>query len=135
DRISAERLGYLRRLVTGADKGLRVHRRDVRNVAALGIGDDEQSGGLGRRDDLCQHGPAAWAEPLEARQLRLHGDAGLAGLANQAPTPLPDSRGWTRLRVQPETALAAPLRNRSGEPIRESLVQCRLTWVRSASGG
>jgi hypothetical protein len=95
----------------------------VRHVPALRVGDDEQPGGLCRLDGLRERGPPGSAEALEARELRLDRDAVLAGLGDQAPAALGNGRGCTRIRVQPEADLATPLRDGSGEPIRESVPQ------------
>ena len=66
-----------------ADQGLPVGSGGDRHVAPLGIGDDKQAGLGGDRPDLGKSRPAGRAEPLEAGELRLDGDAGRAGALDQ----------------------------------------------------
>lgn len=123
DGVRPERLRIARRLVRSANQALRVDRGDVRHVAPLGVGDDEEPRLLRRGDGLGERLPAAGPESLEAGELGLDRDAELPGLVDQAPAALGDVVGWTRIRVQPETDLASPLRDRSGEPIRKGFAQ------------
>jgi hypothetical protein len=81
------------------DERLRVRGRRDRDVAALAVGDDEQARGPGALDDLAQGRPAGRAEPLEARELRLDGDARRTGRLDQRRAVRRHRRGRSLRRV------------------------------------
>jgi len=62
-----------------AGQGLAVGGGGDVDVAALGVGQDEQTLGLRLLDDEFEDAPAVGAEALEAGELRLDRDAGGAG--------------------------------------------------------
>ena len=83
-----------------ADERLRVGGRGDVDVAALGVGDDEQPGRARVVDGRLQRGPAVRAEALEARELRLDGHAGRAGGVDERGAVLADGgRGALRGRA------------------------------------
>jgi hypothetical protein len=89
------------------------------NVAALGVGDDQQPGLAGGADDPLERRPSGRAEPLEAGELRLRRDAGGGGERDQ-PLAFGDDRLARRLpRVEPEAELASPPLDGGGEPVGE----------------
>jgi hypothetical protein len=89
---------------------------------------------MGRRDDALEGRPSRRSQPLEARELRLHRNAGRAGRRDQADAVGRDrvrgSRPWiggfARLGLEPrwigveaEADLATPLLDEGGEPVGE----------------
>jgi hypothetical protein len=118
-----------------SDQRLGVGLRGDRDVAALAVGDAEQTGLGGGGADRFQRRPAGSAEALEGRQLRLDRDAGGAGALDQRPAvggnggggelgrvgasiglrPAPGKLG--RVGVEAEADLALALVDERGEPI------------------
>jgi hypothetical protein len=119
-----------------ADQRLGVGGGGDRDVAALAVGDDQQTGFAGGGADLFQGAPTGGAKPLEAGQLRLDRDAGGAGPVDQRAAvigdragrqlcgrrlriarlrPLPGQLG--RVGVEAETDLAAALLYERRQPI------------------
>ena len=66
-----------------ADQRLGVGGGGDRDVAALAVGEHEQAGGASVLAGRLEREPAGGAEALEARELRLDGDAGGAGGVDQ----------------------------------------------------
>jgi hypothetical protein len=118
------------------DEGLPVGGGGDRDVAALAVGDDQEAGILRRFASRFQRLPSGCAEPLEAGQLGLDGDAGGARLLDQDPAVLGDRGGGElsgrrlgvprlrprsgqlgRIGVEAEADLAAALFDERREPI------------------
>ena len=121
-----------------ADQGLGVGGGGDRDVAALTVGDDQQSGFAGDRADVGQRRPSRCAEALEAGELGLDRDAGGAGSFDQGAAvgddrgggqlggqragtgghrPLPGQLG--RIGVEAEADLTATLVDERRQPIGE----------------
>ena len=58
------------------DQGLAVGSGGHRHVSPLAVGDHQEPGALRRAADLVERPPAMLTQPLEARELRFHRDAG-----------------------------------------------------------
>ena len=119
-----------------AEQRLRVGGGADRDVAALAVGDHQQPGARAAAETCCERRPAGRAEALEAGELRLDRDAGVAGGADQRDAvlgdrrgrglgrlsgPSPDRRGSSPagIRVEAEADLTAALLDERGEPVGE----------------
>jgi hypothetical protein len=130
------------RRVRAAEERLRVGLGGDADVAALGVGDDEQAGGARSAGHALERGPAGRAEALEAGDLRLDRDAGgrrrgdqrravrdddlgralggaaVAGVGGQGLRPHPRGVG-----IEPEDDLRLALADACCEPGGEALVR------------
>ena len=93
DRVRPEagRVAGLRR--RPAQQGLPVGRRGDGHVPALAVGEHQQAAGSGVPAGGLEREPAREAETLEARELRLDGDAGRAGGVHHGDAVREDGRG------------------------------------------
>ena len=94
--VGAEPVDRAERPVGLADERLRVGARRLRHVAALAVGDDEQLVLVRAVDDLHERVPARRAEALEARELRLDGDARRRRGGDREPAVVRDGLGRQR---------------------------------------
>jgi hypothetical protein len=139
--VGAEAVDGAVRALGSAHQCLGVGGRGHWNVAALAVGHDEQAGLLRRGGDRLEGAPAHGAEPLEAGQLRLDGNAGrpggvdgtdavlgdrsgreesdlalVGGLAVRADRAGPELGG---VGIEPEADLAAALLDEPRQPVGE----------------
>ena len=118
-----------------AEQRLRVGGGADRHVASLAVGDHQQARLARCLGCALQRRPAGGAEPFEARQLQLGGDAGRARLLDQAaaaggdrfrralgdPALRPRRPGVERrrVRIESQAELALPLLDQRGETVGE----------------
>ncbi len=100
----------------------------MRDVAALGVGHDQQAGVMRRGHHLLERSPAGRAEALEACELRLHSDARRSGGADQLAALIGDRRCVRAGGIEPEADLAAALGDERREPVGERCGQPPLTF-------
>lgn len=82
------------------DHRFTVSLRRNRYIAALSVGDHQQTGFTGMSADLMQSRPAGRAETLEAGQLRLDRNAGRTGPLDQPLAVANDGLGCPSRRIQ-----------------------------------